>query len=120
MSKNIKSDERRTEIALARYTLILPIVRETSRRQRHQMRKNLTATLHHFPPGVKRGVSVTTLYRWEKAYQQGGFDALKPQARRDKACRVISPATLDRAEALKRAQPFRSARAIINMLQYCK
>ncbi len=40
MSKNVNPDDRRTEIALARYTLILPIVRETCRRQRHQMRKN--------------------------------------------------------------------------------
>ena len=111
MSKNINSDDRRTEIALARYTLILPIVRETCRRQRHQMRQNIAATIHDFPPGMKGKVSVTTLYRWEKAYRQGGFDALKPQVRQDKECRVISSETLDRAEALKREQPFRSARA---------
>jgi transposase len=117
MSQNINSDERRTEIALARYTLILPLVRETSRRVRHQMRKNLAASRHDFPSGVKRGVSVTTLYRWEKAWRQGGFEALKPQPRRDKPSRSISPETLDRAEALKREQPFRSARTIINMLQ---
>ena len=117
MSKNINSDDRRTEIALARYTLILPIVRETCRRQRHQMRQNIVATIHDFPPGMKGKVSVTTLYRWEKAYRQGGFDALKPQPRQDKECRVISPETLDRAEALKREQPFRSARAIINILE---
>jgi putative transposase len=117
MSKNINSDDRRTEIALARYTLILPIVRETCRRQRHQMRQNIAATIHDFPSGMKGKVSVTTLYRWEKAYRQGGFDALKPQVRQDKECRVISPETLDRAEALKREQPFRSARAIINILQ---
>jgi putative transposase len=117
MSKNINSDDRRTEIALARYTLILPIVRETCRRQRYQMRQNIAATIHNFPSGMKGKVSVTTLYRWEKAYRQGGFDALKPQVRQDKECRVISPETLDRAEALKREQPFRSARAIINILQ---
>ena len=117
MTENINADDRRTEIALARYTLILPIVRESSRRVRHQMRQNIAATLHDFPPGMRRGVSVTTLYRWEKAYQRGGFDALKPQPRRDKASRAISPATLDRAETLKREQPFRSARAIINILQ---
>ena len=61
MSKNINSAERRTEIALARYTLILPIVRETCRRQRHQMRKKLAATIHDFPSGVKGKVSVGTL-----------------------------------------------------------
>lgn len=117
MTENINSDDRRTEIALVRYTLILPIVREPSRRQRHQMRQNIAATLHDFPPGVRRGVSVTTLYRWEKAYQRGGFEALKPQPRHDKPSRAISPETLDRAEALKREQPFRSARAIIDILQ---
>ncbi|MCP4285329.1 MAG: transposase [Gammaproteobacteria bacterium] len=112
MTETMNPDDRRTEIALARYTLILPIVRETSRRQRHQMRKNIAATIHDFPLGVRRGVSVTTLYRWEKAYRRGGFDALKPQP-----SRAISSKTLDRAEALKREQPFRSARAIINILQ---
>ena len=60
MSKNPDSDDRRTKIALARYTLILPIVRESSRRQRHQMRQNIAATRHDFPFGVRRGVSVTT------------------------------------------------------------
>jgi transposase InsO family protein len=117
MSKKLDPDDRRTEIALARYTLILPIVRETCRRQRHQMRKNVAATIHDFPLGVKGGVSVTTLYRWEKAWRQGGFDALKPQPRHDKPSRAISPETLDRAEALKREQPFRSARTIIDILQ---
>jgi putative transposase len=117
MSKNPDSDDRRTKIALARYTLILPIVRETCRRQRHQMRKRLAATSHDFGAGIKHKVSVTTLYRWEKAYQRGGFEALKPQPRHDKPSRAISPETLDRAEALKREQPFRSARTIIDILQ---
>ncbi|MCP4983022.1 MAG: helix-turn-helix domain-containing protein, partial [Gammaproteobacteria bacterium] len=117
MTESINPADRRTEIALARYTLILPIVRETGRRERHQMRQNIAATIHDFPHGIKNGVSVTTLYRWEKMYRQGGFDALKPQARQDKPSRVISAETLDRAEALKRAQPFRSARAIINILE---
>lgn len=117
MTETINSDDRRTEVALARYTLILPIVREMCRRRRHQMRKNLASIIHDLPLGVKGRLSVTTLYRWEKAYRQGGFEALKPQVRQDKACRVISSETLDRAEALKREQPFRSARAIINILQ---
>ncbi len=77
MTKNINPADRRTEIALARYTLILPIVRETGRRERHQMRQNIAATIHDFPHRIKNGVSVTTLYRWEKAYRQGGFEALK-------------------------------------------
>jgi transposase InsO family protein len=69
-----------------------------------------------FLPELARS-DVTTLYRWEKAWAQGGFEALKPQPRREKAvARAVSSETLDRAEALKRAQPFRSARAIIKIL----
>ncbi len=109
------SDERRTAIALARYSLILAIMREQSPKLKHQQRKNIAAHKQQFVDDWRR-VSLTTLYRWEKLYLTGGFEALKPQPRRDKPSRAISPETLDRAEALKREQPFRSARAIITIL----
>jgi transposase InsO family protein len=112
-SSPLSQTERQAQVALERYTLILPLLRAGSAKERHQLRKQLVA---HPPPPFKR-LSLTTLYRWEKAWAQGGFEALKPQPRREKSTtRAISPATLDRAEALKREQPFRSARAIINML----
>lgn len=111
------SEEARTEIALFRYTLIIPILRESSPRARHQLRKNLTMVGHKIPHSTRRSVSLTSLYRWERHYQQGGFEALKPRCRADKGRpRVVSPATLDRAEALKREQPRRSARSIATML----
>jgi hypothetical protein len=70
-------------------------------------------------PRVERsGLSPITLYRWEKVWTQGGFEALKPQPRQEKSvARTVSTETLDRAEALKREQTFRSVRAIINALQ---
>lgn len=110
----LSSEERRAQIALERYTLILPILRAGSAKERHHLRKQLVAS----QAGEVGGLSLTTLYRWEKAWTRGGFEALKPQLRQEKTvARAVSAATLDRAEALKREQPFRSARAIINALQ---
>jgi transposase InsO family protein len=113
----LSPEERRAQIALERYTLILPILRAGSAKERHHLRKQLVASQAD-QPDERGGLSLTTLYRWEKAWTQGGFEALKPQPRQEKTvARVVSTETLDRAEALKREQPFRSARAIINALQ---
>jgi transposase InsO family protein len=117
MSNSADPEERRTEIALFRYTLILPIVREPSAPARQQMRRNLAAVIYDLPHSDRRQVSVATLRRWESRYKTGGFEALKPQPRADRGQpRAVSAETLDRAEALKREQPFRSARSIANML----
>ena len=117
MSHQSKAEERRTEIALFRYTLILPILRETSARARQQMRRNIAAVVYDIPHSKRRRVSVTTLRRWEDRYRAGGFDALKPQPRSDRGQpRAVSAETLDRAEALKREQPCRSARSLASIL----
>jgi len=108
--------ERSTEIALARYTLILPVMREGSPRLKRQLRQRIAAKAQPFPDGPRR-VSERSLYRWEKHYRQGGFDALKPRPRRAAPSRAISVETLERAEALKREQPFRSTRSIIRILK---
>jgi len=108
--------EKRTEVALTRYTLILPIMRETTPRLKRQLRQRIAAKAQPFPDGQRR-VSERSLYRWEQLYRQGGFDALKPRARRASPSRAISVETLKRAETLKREQPFRSARSIIRILK---
>ena len=112
------SEDRRTEIALFRYTLILPLVRgEFPPGGKGRLREQIAARRLDIPSSSRRSVSPTTLARWERAYRQHGFDGLKPQSRSDRgACRAISPQTLDRAETLKREQPLRSARSIIRIL----
>lgn len=117
MSNSAHAEERRTEIALFRYTLILALLREPSARVRQHMRRNIAATLYDLPDSARQRISVTTLRRWEERYRQGGFEALKPQPRSDRGqARAGSVKTLDRAEALKREQPFRSARSIATIL----
>ena len=66
---------------------------------------------------LRTRVAESTLRDWLRAYRAGGFEALKPQPRSDRGQpRAVSAETLDRAEALKREQPFRSARSIARIL----
>jgi len=111
-------EDRRTEIALFRYTLILPLIRgEYPPGGKDRLRQQIADRHYDIPYSSRRTVSTTTLARWEHLYQQQGFDGLKPQPRSDRgACRAISPQTLDRAETLKREQPLRSSRSIIHIL----
>jgi len=110
--------DRCTEIALFRYTLILPLVRgEYPPGGKDKLRQQIASRHYDIPCSSRRSVSTSTLARWERIYQEHGFDGLKPQPRSDQgACRAISLETLDRAETLKREQPLRSARSIIRIL----
>jgi putative transposase len=110
----------RTEVALFRYTLILPLLRHDPQRDgpKKHVRAAIAATSHAIPHSRRHRVSPATLRRWEKTYQRGGFEALKPRPRADRSSsRAISTETLDRAEALKRELPTRSARTIADILQ---
>jgi transposase InsO family protein len=118
MSDPIDPEERRTKIALFRYTLILPVLRaEYPPRGKGRLREQISAGTYDIPHSSRRTISVPTLARWERRYRQNGFEGLKPKPRSDQGqVRAISLETLDRAEALKREQPFRSARSIIRIL----
>lgn len=111
-------EDRRTKVALFRYTLILPLVRgEFPPGGKERLREQIAGRHYDIPCSSHSTISTSTLARWERTYQAGGFDALKPRPRADKGdCRAISPETLDRAETLKREQPLRSARTIIDIL----
>ncbi len=112
------AEDRRTEIALFRYTLILPFLRDEYPPGGKQRLREQIASRHYDVPNSSRStVSPSTLARWERIYRQDGFDGLKPKRRSDRGqSRAISEETLDRAETLKREQPHRSARSIIKIL----
>jgi transposase InsO family protein len=118
MSDATDAEERRTEIALFRYALILPLLRgEYEPGGKGRLREQIAASYHEIPHSTRRSVSAPTLARWERRYNQVGFDGLKPKRRSDRGQpRSISPETLDRAEALKRQQPHRSSRSIVKAL----
>lgn len=111
-------EERRTEIALFRYTLIVPLLRgEYPPGGKEALRRQIAAAAGAPPHSDRQSISAATLARWERHYRKRGFDGLKPQPRADRGrLRAVSPQTLDRAETLKREQPRRSARSIIAIL----
>ena len=116
---DISGDDRRTEIALFRYTLILPLLRgEYPPKGKDELRRQIAAGHYEIPNSTRHTISLPTLARWERVYRAHGFDGLRPHGRSDRGRpRTISPETLDRAEALKREQPLRSARSIAKMLE---
>ena len=117
-----ESEDRRTEIALFRYTLVLPFLRgEYPPGGKQRLREQIASRQYHIPHSSSPTVSPSTLARWERLYREGGFDALKPKPRSDRGePRAISKGTLDRAETLKREQPHRSTRSIIKILSLDK
>ncbi|MBU0491035.1 MAG: DDE-type integrase/transposase/recombinase [Chloroflexi bacterium] len=119
MTTPAETEERQVAIALFRYTLILPLLRgEYEPRGKDRCRQQIATRTYDIPHSTRRTVSVPTLARWERHYRRAGFEGLKPRPRHDQGQpRAISPATLDRAEALKREQPLRSARSIARMLR---
>ena len=75
----------------------------------------MAARVHEGPGGRRVTVSYSTLTRWRRRYEEGGFDALVPSPRQP------APRTpeevLALAEALKREKPGRTAAQVRRILQ---
>lgn len=76
-------NETREQIALIRYKLISPVLAEPGRVKNEYFRTQ-AAKLHEFPRYGRRQVKMSTLKSWLKAYQEKGFEGLKPKNRKDK------------------------------------
>lgn len=119
-----------TNVALARYAAIAPLVnRKLNRSEYRDEVKRITATTHKFPEGDHR-FSVRTVNRWVSSYRSGhrneagkivsppGLDALKPVARADRGqTRVLDAALIDRAVRLRAEDPGRSTATLIQLIQ---
>ena len=85
------SEDRRTQIALFRYSLILPLIRgEFPPGGKDRLRQQIASRHYDIPFSSRHSVSPSTLARWEYTYILYGFDGLKPQPRSD-ADRLLSP-----------------------------
>jgi transposase InsO family protein len=113
----MRLEDRATEEALFRYGVISPLLEPgLDRAEKSRRRREILDRLHASPGGHRR-VSGRTLRRWQKAYREGGFEALKPKPRCDRSRpRALSPEVLAKAVALKEELPERSVRQIVDML----
>ena len=111
MNANKKlSNQWREDEAVSRFSLISPLLDETmDEAKRIQTRSDIAE---------KSGLSVRTIYRYEKAYHDGGFNGLKPKERGSTISLPDNFQTLlEEAIQLRREVPSRSVKMIIDILE---
>ena len=111
MNANKKlSNQWREDEAVSRFSLISPLLDETlDEAKRIQIRSDIAE---------RSSLSVRTIYRYEKAYHDGGFEGLKPKER---GSTIALPDNfqelLEDAIQLRREVPSRSVKKIIDILE---
>src|SRR6266545_4411146 len=104
-------EERDTQIALCRYGLIAALVfTPLPAGQLEQALRQIARGRYRIPYSKRTRVGLSTLRRYLRVYQQGGFEALRPKERVDKGVpRALPPPVLERAIALRQEQHGRGA-----------
>ena len=111
-------EARNTAIALFRYGLIAPLLFDPlAAGQLEGALRAIAAKTYPIPYSKRTHVGIATLRRYLQSYNQGGFEALRPQARSDKrAPRAFPAEVVDKAIALREAQPERTTAMIVHIL----
>lgn len=118
-SKSKDRHERDTEIALFRYGLVAQLIHDPPEPgQQEQLLREIASKTYRIPYSSRTTVGVSTLRRYLKTYQKGGFEALQPQKRSDAGKpRAFPSEALEKAIALREEQPARTTRTIVDILQ---
>ena len=108
--------ERARETGLFRYSLVQELTEPgLSLAERGWRAREMAGRVHEGPGGRRVTVSYSTLTRWRRLYESGGFDSLVPSPRQP------APRTPEEvlavAEALKREKPGRTAAQVRRILQ---
>lgn len=113
-------ENKREEIALFRYGIILPFLtpEELAWGVKGEMRKRLAQQPYNIPHSSKHTIDEETIRKWLANYKANGFDGLKPKGRNDAGkVRKLSPEAWEKAVALKKEVPVRSVRKIIQIME---
>lgn len=106
-------------VASFRYTVIAPlVVRPLEFGEQRAIVVEQAAKRWQWPDGSERSVHERTILRWIADYRAGGLSALQPQPHLHHPLRRVSETVLERALALRTEDPHRSARTIIQMLEW--
>jgi putative transposase len=109
----------RNEIAAFRFGLIAPVIqRNLKQGERYALLREISKQNYKIPGGEKSSVSIRSLERYLQAYEQGGFEALKPMNREKRGSLAeLDPQILRRAMDFRRESPTRSVETIIRLLE---
>ena len=111
-------EKQREQIALFRYGLISTLVsRKLLKGEKAELLKKISSQEHINPFNEKQTISIRTLERYIKVYQDEGFEGLKPKRKGGYAARSISEDLIKKAIQLKQERPERSVFQIIRMLE---
>jgi transposase InsO family protein len=118
-SETADEQERDTQIALFRYGLIAALVfAPLGAGQLEQALRQIARQRYAIPYSTRTRVGISTLRRYLRQYQTGGFEALRPKERADKGIpRALPPAVLEKAIALRQEQPARTTPMLVELLQ---
>lgn len=112
--------KKREEIALFRYSLIVPFLsqEELEWGVKGELLQRMTQQIHAMPFSKKSSLHESTIRRYLKMYREQGFDGLKPNSRSDiGTSHKIPSEVLEKAFLLKREEPRRSAKKIIQLME---
>jgi putative transposase len=112
-------NERNSEIALFRYGLIASLLFDPlAAGELEKALRQIASKAYIIPYSTRTQVGVSTLRRYLKLYNQGGFEALRPKGRLDKGCpRAFSAHVIEKAIALREEQPARTTTTLVEILK---
>jgi putative transposase len=105
--------------ALFRLTVLGPLVsrEQLAHGELQQVIRELSAREYAIPGTQRRHLSEKTIQAWYYAWRRNGLDALAPKPRADRGSSKISPELQEAILAAKRANPRRSVRQIVRLLE---
>jgi len=112
-------ENKREEIALFRYGIILPFLSQDELEWgvKGEMLRRLENKDYDIPHSEKHTVDQETIRKWLYSYQEKGFDGLKPKDRSDIGkIRSIDPEVYEMAVKLKQEAPGRGVAKIIRIM----
>lgn len=111
----VLDDKAREQTALFRYSLIGDLIhRQEGEGGLYSLLREKAKKVYEIPGSRRTHVAVETIRDWLGAYRKGGFDALRPRARRDQGrVRAISQEVADLLCHLKENNPALSVGAVI-------
>jgi transposase InsO family protein len=109
----------RNEIAAFRFGLIAPAVqRQLQPGERYALLREIAKQRYTIPGSERSTVSIRSLERYLQAYEDKGFEGLKPQVRDKKgSLQNQDPEVLKRAIELRKELPSRSVEQVIRILE---
>jgi transposase InsO family protein len=111
--------DSRMKVALFRYGVIAPLAcPRLEPDEAKQKRRYILAQLFEYPDGSRRPVPERTLRHWLQKYRKFGFQGLFDEFRSDKGTsKTMSAELLKKAGELRKEEPARSVRTVIELLR---